>query len=348
MKIKKKDIAEKLSKVIKKLKKKLKGRGGKARKKALIALVCVILCAALFFFISSKLGLFDEDNEPETQIHEITAPDGTESSQTLPQDGFPTYSGQINIKDIPAYSGHPYIKINEGIPFFTEADLSVTSFESYSKKDRLGRCGTAFANVCKELMPTSPREDISSVKPSGWTHTEYSFIDGKTLYNRCHLIGFQLTGENANDRNLITGTRYMNTSGMLPFENMVADYVKETGNHVLYRVTPLFDGNDLVASGVMIEAESVEDRGDGILFNVYCYNVQPGVSINYRNGKSKLEASKYTDIESTYILNTERKIFHLTSCETAKKIPAENKKSFTGKISDLAEMGYKPCLGCEP
>ena len=181
---------------------------------------------------------------------------------------------QFSVSDIPVFSGAAYAVVNGNIPYFDQSDYSTESFETYSDLDSLGRCGTAFANVGTDLMPTEKRGSIGQVKPSGWQTVKYDFVDGKYLYNRCHLIGFQLTGENANERNLITGTRYMNVDGMLPFENMVADYVKETKNHVLYRVTPVFEGDNLVADGVLMEAESVEDEGDGILFCVFVYNVQ--------------------------------------------------------------------------
>ncbi len=186
--------------------------------------------------------------------------------------------------EVPAYSGSPYIEINGNVPDFTEEDLTLEPFEYYSELDGLERCGAAYANICQELMPTEKREDIGRIKPTGWQSVQYDSVDGKSLYNRCHLIGFQLAGENANEKNLITGTRYMNVDGMLPFENLVADYVKETGNHVLYRVTPVFEGAELVARGVQMEAMSVEDGGEGVYFNVYAYNVQPGIGIDYSTG----------------------------------------------------------------
>ena len=192
----------------------------------------------------------------------------------------------IDVSSIPEYSSSPYVTINNGNPFFDENDFTTESFENYSDLDSLGRCQFAIANIGKDLMPTEPRGEIGSVKPTGWHLVKYDGIDGKYLYNRCHLIGYQLTGENANPKNLITGTRYLNTKGMLPFENMVAEYIRKTSNHVMYRVTPIFQGNNLLASGVIMEAESVEDNGAGIKFNVYCYNVQPGISINYANGDS--------------------------------------------------------------
>ena len=192
----------------------------------------------------------------------------------------------FDIDSIPAFSDTPYVEIDGNRPHFSESELTTRSYEKYSELDSLGRCGVTVASVGRDIMPTEERGAIGQVKPSGWKTVKYDFVDGKYLYNRCHLIGFQLTGENANRRNLITGTRYMNTEGMLPFENMVADYVKETGNHVAYRVTPVFEGDNLVASGVQMEAYSVEDEGEGICFNVYCYNVQPGVTINYADGTS--------------------------------------------------------------
>lgn len=192
----------------------------------------------------------------------------------------------INLGSIPEYSGNAYVAINNNVPFFSDSDLTTEAFESYGSLDSLGRCTVAYANVCKDTMPTAKRGKIGSIKPTGWHTVKYDNVDGKYLYNRCHLIGYQLTAENANKKNLITGTRYLNIEGMLPFENMVADYVKETNHHVLYRVTPLFKGNNLLATGVLIEAKSVEDNGAGIQFNVFCYNVQPGISIDYATGNS--------------------------------------------------------------
>lgn len=195
----------------------------------------------------------------------------------------------VNIKDVPKYRGIPYVEINDNKPSFSDKDKD--RVEEYSKLDKLGRCGPAFANVGKELMPTSPRESIRDVRPSGWHTVKYDgIIEDRYLYNRCHLIAFMLAGENANERNLITGTRYFNVEGMLPFENQVADYVKSTGNHVLYRVRPIFKGDDLVARGVQMEAKSVEDGGKGVSFNVYCYNIQPGIRINYIDGSSQPES----------------------------------------------------------
>lgn len=202
-------------------------------------------------------------------------------------------SGQevTELSEIPEYSGEPYIEINGNEPDFSEEECSEDSFEVYSELDDLGRCQAAYANVGTDLMPTEKRGSIGQVKPSGWQTVKYDVVDGNYLYNRCHLIGYQLSGENANEKNLITGTRYMNVEGMLPFENMVADYVKETDNHVLYQVTPVYDGDNLVADGVQMEAYSVEDEGDGISYNVYVYNVQPGIEIDYATGESTIDES---------------------------------------------------------
>ena len=199
-----------------------------------------------------------------------------------------SYSTKLDLSLIPSYTDKAYVKLNNNIPDFDDSLITTESFEKYSDFDSLGRCGVAFANIGKDLMPTKERESIGMIKPSGWRISKYDFIDGKYLFNRCHLIGYQLTGENANEKNLITGTRYLNVDGMLPFENKVADYVKSTNNHVLYRVTPHFEGNNPIASGVQIEAKSVEDNGKGIQFNVYCYNVQPRVKIDYATGENSL------------------------------------------------------------
>lgn len=253
----------------------------------------------------------------------------------------------IDLNSIPEYKDEPYIVINNNVPFFYEEDMTDISFEKYSELDSIGRCGVAVSSVGKDIMPTVERESIGSVKPSGWQTVKYDFVDGKYLYNRCHLIGYQLTAENANNKNLITGTRYLNVQGMLPFENMVADYIKETDNHVLYRVTPIFEGNNLVASGVLMEAKSVEDNGEGIEFNVYCYNVQPGVEIDYATGESKL-AENLEDIEMRYILNVSSKKFHKTSCSGINSISDKNKENYSGTRNMLIIQGYGPCGSCNP
>jgi len=258
-----------------------------------------------------------------------------------------TYSDNTGI---PEYTGEPYVIINNNEPSFTASDMTSVSYESYSELDSLGRCGIAVASIGQDLMPTEKRGDISSVKPTGWHSVKYDHVDGKSLYNRCHLIGFQLAGENANDRNLITGTRYMNVEGMLPFENMVADYVKETDNHVLYRITPVFEGDELVARGVQMEAASVEDDGEGILFNVFVYNVQPGVGIDYATGESWLAKEEAAGAagENSYILNTSTKKFHLPSCSGVESIKKDNKQTYEGGREDLIQQGYEPCGRCKP
>lgn len=199
-----------------------------------------------------------------------------------------TNTVSFNLANIPDYAGESYVILNDNQPSFEDSDLDATSFEKYSELDYLGRCGVAYACLSIDTMPSAneKRESISSIEPSGWINKKYDNVDGGYLYNRCHLIGYQLSAENANEKNLITGTRYMNTEGMLPFENQVADYIKETNNHVLYRVTPIYENENLVASGVQIEAKSVEDNGKGICFNVYCYNVQSGITIDYKTGES--------------------------------------------------------------
>lgn len=270
----------------------------------------------------------------------------------------------INLNEIPAFSDKAYITINNNIPYFSDEDYSTTSFEKYSDLDSLGRCGVAYANIGIDLMPTSERESIGMIKPSGWQTVKYDNVDGKYLYNRCHLIGYQLTAENANEKNLITGTRYLNIQGMLPFENIVADYIIETKNHVLYRVTPIYDGNNLVASGVLMEGKSVEDKGEGISFCVYAYNNQPGINIDYATGKSSLadvvsseevenkSSSATTNttnaVNTTYILNTNSHKFHNPSCSSVSKMSESNKKEFNGTRNQLIEEGFEPCKICNP
>ena len=254
-------------------------------------------------------------------------------------------------ESFPDYSGEPYVAINGNIPSFTEDDLTTNSYEFYSELDELGRCGVTEACVGRDLMPTEARGSISSVKPTGWVQAQHDFVDGKSLYNRCHLIGFQLTGENANKYNLITGTRYLNIDGMLSFENMVADYVKETDNHVMYRVTPHFVGDELVARGVFMEGMSVEDKGESVCFYVYAYNVQPGVGIDYATGESWLEQST-TDSSAgevnTYILNVNSKKFHLPECSGASSISEANRQEVKTTREDLVAQGYVPCGTCKP
>lgn len=255
----------------------------------------------------------------------------------------------VALTDIPEFSGEPYVVIEDNDPDFPESDYTSEGFEEYSPLDALGRCGVAYANVGLETMPTEERGSISSVKPTGWQSVQYDFVDGKSLYNRCHLIGFQLTGENANRENLITGTRYMNVDGMLPFENEVAAYVEQTGNHVLYRVTPVFEGDNLVASGVLMEAESVEDQGEGVQFEVYVYNEQPGVEIDYATGDSWPEGEQGASAQdASYILNSSSKKFHKPDCTSVETISPSNKQTYRGSRQELVGQGYAPCGKCKP
>ena len=255
----------------------------------------------------------------------------------------------------------PEFVLNGNKPEFTEEEKeNKDAFKNYSELDELGRCGVAYANICNEIMPTEERGVIGQVKPSGWQLVKYDIIDGKYLFNRCHLIGYQLAGENANEKNLITGTRYMNVSGMLPFENMVADYIKKTDHHVLYRVTPVYEGNNLVASGVEMEAYSVEDKGSGICFHIFVYNCQPGICIDYATGDSWLlneDVSFYIDEPEdslkevdtqTYILNINTKKFHLPACESVNDMKEKNKKEVVYSREELIEDGYQPCQRCNP
>lgn len=325
------------------------------------------------------------ENDPgdETEIQAAAQVQSDDSKQKVVHT---STASAFNAADVPAYSGEPYTAVNNNEPYFTSDNLTTEAFENYSELDALGRCGVAYANVCLETMPTEKRGSISEVKPTGWHSVKYDNVDGKSLYNRCHLIGYQLTAENANQQNLITGTRYLNVDGMLPFENMVADYVKETDNHVLYRVTPIFTGDNLVADGVLMEGYSVEDEGDGICFCVYAYNVQPGITIDYATGDSWLSSEKGNSDSSSggnsavsqsaadksgtqqaavqtesvketsapvstgteYILNTNTKKFHYPSCSSVKQMKASNKKEYTGSRDDLIAQGYDPCKKCNP
>lgn len=255
------------------------------------------------------------------------------------------------IETVPEFNNEPYVIINNNIPAFSKSDYTTTSYESYGELDYLGRCATCISCISKDTMPTEERGSIGSVKPTGWKTVKYNNVDGKYLYNRCHLIGYQLTAENANERNLITGTRYLNTEGMLPFENDVAEYVKSTDNHVLYRVTPIFKSNELIARGVQIEAYSIEDEGKGICFNVYCYNNQPGIEIDYKTGNSRaIDTNDDFNDEGkkeTYIINLNSKKFHKKSCKYAKDIKKENKKTYNGTRENLIKNGYEPCKNCE-
>ena len=251
-------------------------------------LMAFLVFASILVMVTSHIR---GKREQEAEIKKQQASTSAVTTQRSTQSAI-LAQPQINI---PAYTGKkPYVLLNHGQPYFDtkkpgeKKDFTVMpGYQEYSDLDKLGRCGTATACLGRDTMPTEPRGKIGMVKPSGWHTVKYDFIDGKYLYNRCHLIGYQLSGQNANEKNLITGTRYLNVKGMLPFENEVADYIEDTGNHVMYRVTPIFQGKELVARGVLMEAESIEDGGQGIRFCIFCYNVQPGVSINYKDGTSR-------------------------------------------------------------
>ena len=248
------------------------------------------------------------------------------------------------LSDVPEYSGEPYVTLNENQPDFSEEDLTETSFEAYSEQDALGRCQSAWANIGQDLMPTGERGKIGHIKPTGWHTVKYDSVDGKYLYNRYHLIGFQLTAENANEKNLITGTRYMNVEGMLPFENMVADYIKETGFHVLYRVTPVFEGDDLLAKGVQMEAYSVEDQGEGICFHVFVYNVQPGIFIDYATGESRRSDVPETQQEAAQTLirgNTRSKIYHCPGQAAYEEMADSKNLILFSSEEEAIEAGYR-------
>lgn len=245
-----------------------------------------------------------------------------------------------------------YIIINNNYPFFTPEDYPSECFEYYSPLDELGRCGYAMACVCENTMPTTGRGSISGVKPTGWhTITYPNIIPDRYLYNRCHLIGWQLTAENANKSNLITGTRFLNVEGMLPFENSVINYIKSNiGAHVLYRVTPIFEETNLLASGVLMEAADVETQGVLFAFCVYCPNIQPGIVIDYSDGSSYREDNSVPPIveRSTYIINISSGVIHLDSCAFTRKILEENKLVYEGDFNDLLQSGYRACQKCNP
>ena len=275
---------------------------------------------------------------------------GTQDAELSPSESHSVSGTPAEENPSALWDGQPYTAVNGNVPGFSEKDLTAASFESYSELDSLGRCGTAFACLGQDLMPRGERGDISGIHPTGWHSVQYDFIDGKNLYNRCHLIGWQLSGEDANRKNLITGTRYMNVEGMLPFENMVADYIKETGCHVLYRVTPVFQGSNLVADGVLMEAMSVEDQGESISFCVFVPNVQPGVAIDYTDGDSRPADSQSSpeNEEAIYIVNTNTRRFHLPSCSSVREMKESNRENFTGSREELIEEGYIPCGKCRP
>ena len=267
-------------------------------------------------------------------------------SSELPYTDSTDEDGYFDLSTVADFSGAPYTEINGNVPFFTEEDMTTDSYESYSPLDELGRCGVCMACIGTDLMPEGDRGNISSVHPSGWHSVRYDCVEQESLYNRSHLIAYQLAGENANERNLISGTRYLNAYAMLDFEESVGDYVRETGNHVLYRVTPDFRGNELIARGLLMEAMSVEDNGRDILYCVYCYNVQPGILIDYETGDSEL-APPDGEVHS-FVINTNSRKIHLPSCQAAIDMKEKNKQEYVGTYEDLVAQGYVPCPDCHP
>ena len=293
----------------------------------------------------------EPEPKPEPEQEPEPEPEPEEAAQEDP-DKSPEH---FDLSQVPEYSGSPVAAVNGNVPALTAADADGLT-EYYSPLDSLGRCGVVMALVGPETMPTEERGSIGMVKPSGWHTVRYDdLVDGRYLYNRCHLIAYQLTGENANTRNLVTGTRYMNMEGMLSYENDVADYVERTGNHVIFRAEPVFEGDELVCRGVHLEALSYEDGGAGLSYNVFCYNVQPGVGIDYATGESWRTAPEpepaegpAASAEVTYILNVNTDKFHLPGCSSVKQMSEKNKREFTGTREEAIAQGFDPCKRCNP
>ena len=361
-----------------------------------IALTLLLSIALATGCSASTAGNEAPPGEPTPELASTGTPDGPQEPQSAPAEDTNqqeteaagenrpvTDDGVISYRDVPAFEGNPYVYVNDGEPTFTDEQRAAEpGHEHYGELDELGRCTAAFAVVGPETQPTEKRGSIGEVRPSGWQMAKYDFVEGKYLFNRCHLLGYQLTGENANERNLITGTRYLNVQGMLPFENAVADYVDATGNHVLMAVMPVFEGSELVARGVHMMAESVEDGGEGVAFNVFCYNVQPGVVIDYGTGESMLEedATPLPDVSGAesapdtasegagageasekgatgsaegkgtteYVLNTNSKKFHLPSCSSVDQMSPKNREDVEDSRENLIAKGYDPCKRCNP
>ena len=361
-----------------------------------IALTLLLSIALATGCSASTAGNEAPPGEPTPELASTGTPDGPQEPQSAPAEDTNqqeteavgenrpvTDDGVLSYRDVPAFEGNPYVYVNDGEPMFTDEQRAAeTGYERYGELDELGRCTAAFAVVGPETQPTEKRGSIGEVRPSGWQMAKYDFVEGKYLFNRCHLLGYQLTGENANERNLITGTRYLNVQGMLPFENAVADYVDATGNHVLMAVMPVFEGSELVARGVHMMAESVEDGGEGVAFNVFCYNVQPGVVIDYGTGESMLEedATPLPDVSGAesapdtasegagageasekgatgsaegkgtteYVLNTNSKKFHLPSCSSVDQMSPKNREDVEDTRENLIANGYDPCKRCNP
>ena len=361
-----------------------------------IALTLLLSIALATGCSASTAGNEAPPGEPTPELASTGTPDGPQEPQSAPAEDTNqqeteaagenrpvTDDGVISYRDVPAFEGNPDVYVNDGEPVVTDEQRAAeTGYERYGELDELGRCTAAFAVVGPETQPTEKRGSIGEVRPSGWQMAKYDFVEGKYLFNRCHLLGYQLTGENANERNLITGTRYLNVQGMLPFENAVADYVDATGNHVLMAVMPVFEGSELVARGVHMMAESVEDGGEGVAFNVFCYNVQPGVVIDYGTGESMLEedATPLPDVSGVesapgaasegagageasekgatgsdegkgvaeYVLNTNSRKFHLPSCSSVGQMSPKNREDVEDTRENLIANGYDPCKRCNP
>lgn len=324
------------------------------RNRLLIYIWCAVvtILAIVLAVVCIKNGIFSDSKN-------------SDSTEQLSDNNDSNSSGNHGDTDIPAYSGKIYVELNGNVPHFDETDMNLDAFESYSELDSLGRCGVAYAKLGRELMPTEERENISDIHPTGWVQAEYDIVEQGKLWNRSHLIAFSLAGENANENNLITGTRHFNADGMEPFESMIVEYINNTDNHVMYRVNPIFTGDNLVADGVHMEAYSVEDNGAGICFNVFVYNVQPGIVIDYATGDSRLATADELDIDGDgeedyiivykvpdsgayFVLNTYSMKFHYSNCESVDEMSEGNKAYFEGTREELIEMGYTPCKSCKP
>ena len=327
----------------------------KQNSKVIVVALCIIGILALFCRSdSNKEPIAFEQSSSTTSV----AVDNLSTTEQTQPTTNASNNQPFDLSGIPSYSGNPYCEVNYNQPFFQTDELTTESFKQFSELDSLGRCGVAFACIGTDSLPTEERGAIGMIKPSGWQTVRYDdIIEDKYLYNRCHLIAFELSGENANPQNLITGTRYMNVKGMLPFENRVRSYVEDTDQHVMYRVTPIFEGNNLIATGVLMEGYSVEDNGEGICFNVFCYNVQPHIKINYADGTSEVdylhESEESTvgsndDPAATYVLNINTRKFHYPYCDSVNDMKEKNKQEYTGSREEVIEMGYSPCGRCKP
>ncbi len=349
------------------------------------AIPCILMSVVLICGFSGWLGSSKSSTSTEastkTSVEQPASAGSSQNEDKEKKAGVEKSSSKaaevtaaFDYSAVPAYSGSASVQMNGNVPYFSAAEIQYAKdnpgFEIYGDQDKLGRCSAAWASVGTETMPAEGEErgEIGQVKPSGWQTVKYDSVPGKYLYNRCHLLGWQLTDENANVKNLITGTRSLNTDGMLKYEDDVASYVKRTGNHVLYRVTPVFVDDELLARGVLMEARSVEDDGAGLSFCVWAYNVQAGITIDYADGTSsempilpagdegsaddaaaaEESAPAAEEQTHTYILNTSTGKFHLPSCNQIKKMKEANKSEVESTRSDMIANGYSPCAKCNP